>query len=205
MFFQLLLHGDHLDLFISDMFSLSLVACHNASMKTVQIDISSLPSVSELLEGMGEYLEEKYGTTFPSLPQLFRACDDPSPDDIQPSPTVILFHEIEDSLVPGPSATMEPSFSLARAPPTFEATATPSTVGEEALVMEVEANPPSQEPYKTKVKCQFCGKEQAYSNLARHERIHKKACWLKCDQCLYTTPRKDDLERHKQLTHDGYR
>ena len=46
------------------MFSLSLVACHNYSRTTFHVNVGSLPSVSELLEGMGEYLEAKYGVVF---------------------------------------------------------------------------------------------------------------------------------------------
>ena len=74
------------------MFSLTLVARHNASKKTFHVDIESLPSVSELLEGMGGYLEEKYDVQFPKIPTLFNACEDPpaADDDLPPFPTVAL-------------------------------------------------------------------------------------------------------------------
>ena len=87
---------------ISEMFSLSLVARHNASRETFHVNVSSLPSISELLEGMGEYLEEKYGTNFPEIPQLFLACDDPPIAD----PPIAIVH------LPSPSVTLPPEAPL---------------------------------------------------------------------------------------------
>ena len=98
------------------MFSLSFVACHNASAKTFHVNVSSLPSVSELLEGMAEYLEAKYGTIFPEIPQLFLACDDAPRADI-PSPSVIPPPDAPLVQAPPTIIVMEPSFSTALAPP----------------------------------------------------------------------------------------
>ena len=99
------------------MFSLTLVARHNASKKTFHVDIESLPSVSELLEGMGGYLEEKYDVQFPKIPTLFNACEDPpaADDDLPPFPTVAL--PPGAPLVEAPLSTIVHSFSRPRAPP----------------------------------------------------------------------------------------
>ena len=66
------------------MFSLRLLTSHNYSGQTYEMNLEALPSVSELIEGMQGYLEEKYGITFPDLPDLFKATDDP------PLATVVL-------------------------------------------------------------------------------------------------------------------
>ena len=58
------------------MFSLRLLTSHNYSGQTYELNLESLPSVSELIEGMHDYLEEKFGLTFPALPDPFKACDD---------------------------------------------------------------------------------------------------------------------------------
>ena len=47
------------------MFSLRLLTSHNYSGQTYEMNLEALPSVSELIEGMQGYLEEKYGITFP--------------------------------------------------------------------------------------------------------------------------------------------
>ena len=200
---------------ISEMFSLSLVACHNASRETFHVNVSSLPSISELLEGMGEYLEEKYGANFPEIPQLFLACDDPPIADPPiaivhlPSPSVTLPPEaplfqvhrattgMEPALEPLLLDSWAPPSTIAMAPPTSTALAPLSATASSSSSTQL-----SRQPYKKKVACKFCGEEHTYSNLARHLKIHaKKSSWLQCDYCLYSTPRKDDLQRHKELTH----
>ena len=70
------------------MFSLSLVALHNASSKTFHVKLDSLPCVTDLLEDMGGFLEQKYGIKFPEIPDIFYAVDSP-PDanvDLPSSP-----------------------------------------------------------------------------------------------------------------------
>ena len=196
------------------MFSLTLVARHNASKKTFHVDIESLPSVSELLEGMGGYLEEKYDVQFPKIPTLFNACEDPpaADDDLPPFPTVAL--PPGAPLVEAPLSTIVHSFSRPRAPPSvrsFSSTgAPPFTTPPVPFSTSATASPStkqsllSEKPYMKKVACVFCGKELAKTNLARHIKIHAdKSSWFKCDffPCLYSTPRRDDLKRHRELNH----
>ena len=211
------------------MFSLSLVAVHKAKNETFHVDIDSLPSVSEVLEGMGEYLEAKYGVKFPEIPKLFNGCEDPptaaivalpssatvtfTPEAplIQAPPSFIareyssigvLEESSKTSLAPLSTNEMAPPSSALLAPPSTTAMVPPSSAVLAPLSTTASATSSAQ-PYKGKVLCEICGKEQAYSNLARHLKIHAdKSTWLKCDfPCLYSTPRKDDLVRHKELAH----
>ena len=205
-----------LNLCISEMFSLSLVACHNASAKTFHVNVSSLPSVSELLEGMAEYLGAKYGTIFPEIPELFLAGDDAPCADI-PSPSVIPPPDAPLVQASPTTIVMEPSFSTALESPLTTAlepllnswapsstNAMPSPLTTASASSSTQLAPGRRKFHKEKVLCHICGEEQAYSNLARHLRIHtKKSSWFKCDviPCLYSTPREDLLQRHKELCH----
>ena len=179
------------------MFSLTLVAQHNASNETFQVHVGSLPSVSEMLEGLGGYLEEKYGVQFPQIPDLFNACEDPPADNdnnLLPSPSVAL-PPPGATIVEEPPSTVLPSSTDASSP-SFSSASTSSSTKFQALL--------PLKPYQQKEACLFCGKEVAKSNIARHLKIHaEKSSWLKCDfpPCLYATPRKDDLERHRELNH----
>ena len=203
------------------MFSLSLVAVHKAKNETFHVDIDSLPSVSEVLEGMGEYLEAKYGVKFPEIPKLFNGCEDPPTAAIValPSSATVTFipeapliqappsfiareYSSKTSLAPLSTNEMAPPSSALSVPSSTTAMVPPSSAVLAPFSTTASATSSAQ-PYKGKVLCEICGKEQAYSNLARHLKIHAdKSTWLKCDfPCLYSTPRKDDLVRHKELAH----
>ena len=165
------------------------------------MNLEALPSVSELIEGMQGYLEEKYGITFPDLPDLFKASDDP------PLATVVLPPdeapltkpaEMQTSARASPFKSARKSSSRNAGAPTSTTAGAPTS---SALI-----RPPSTKlasltkPYTHKVPCEFCGDEVAYSNLARHRKKHSKTTWLQCDApCSYTTPRQDLLDRHKDL------
>ena len=187
------------------MFSLSVVAVHNPSKETFHFGVGSLPSVSELLEGMGEYLAEKYGITFPDIPNIFNACDDPvAIVDLPSSPAVNLTPDAPLIQAPPTTIARAPHSTDALAPTFFTAVVTSHSTTTSSSTNAQPVLSYKEKTVREKVLCPFCGKLQAYSNLARHLKIHDdKGSWLKCDfpSCLYNTPRKDDLDRHKENTH----
>ena len=187
------------------MFSLSVVAVHNPSKETFHFGVGSLPSVSELLEGMGEYLAEKYGITFPDIPNIFNACDDPvAIVDLPSSPAVNLTPDAPLIQAPPTTIARAPHSTDALAPTFFTAVVTSHSTTTSSSTNAQPVLSYKEKTVREKVLCPFCGKLQAYSNLARHLKIHDdKGSWLKCDfpTCLYNTPRKDDLDRHKENTH----
>ena len=73
------------------MYSLSLVVVDKASRKTYHVMLDSLPSVSEMLEGMADFVEQKYGVKFPEIPDLFYAVKNPPAANVHLpcSPTII--------------------------------------------------------------------------------------------------------------------
>ena len=79
------------------MFSLRLLATH-CSGETYEMNLYSLPSVSELIEGMQGYLEEKFDLKFSELPPMFKACDDP--------PIATVVHPLAQA--PLPKAALQP-------------------------------------------------------------------------------------------------
>ena len=189
-----------LELLTFQMFSLRLLTSHNYSGQTYELNLESLPSVSELIEGMQDYLEEKFGLTFPALPDPFKACDDPPLATVVLPPTEVPLTQPAEEQA---SARAAPFKSARKS--SSRTVRVPSSTTARAAASSAFALPSTKlasltKPYTHKVPCGICGDEVAYSNLARHRKKHSKTKWLMCDTpCPYTTPRQDLLDRHKDL------
>ena len=156
---------------VSRMFELNLLARHVPSGESFLVELSSLPSITKLLQDIQSLVEEQYShLTFPPIPDVFLHHDNQPPTNTLSAPLLSHQPPFTDALVP---EVLPPTFPIP-----------------ESLVK------PEPSLLLAKVSCPICKKDISKSNWARHEKTHRDS--FVCEGiCQFSTKNAQTMAKHR--------